>query len=132
MRVQHIKDNEGFRSKPYPCSEGKLTIGYGWNLDSGITKNQAEVILLSQISSVEEYLEGYGFWHQLSEARQTVLVDMTFQLGMRGFRKFKRMIAALHGQNYTVAAYEMLDSKYANQTPERAVRNSEIMTSGEF
>ncbi len=132
MRASHIKDNEGFRSNPYRCTEGRLTIGYGWNLDAGISKRQAEVIFLCQVEDIEEHLSAYGFWYQLNDARQTVLVDMCFQLGKSGFGKFKKMIAAIHHQNYEQAAIELLDSRYARQTPERAARNAEIMETGNF
>ena len=49
-----------------------------------------------------------------------VIIEMCFQLGyprLCGFKKFK---AALEDKDYLVAADEMLDSRWAKQTPNRA------------
>lgn len=132
MKAKFVQANEGFSSHPYPCSEGKLTIGNGWNLDAGISEELAEIVLLYQIGKIEDQLQGFGFWNALNEARQTVLVDMVFQLGWAGFSKFKNTINALHHQDYCTAAIEIIDSKYAKQTPERAERNADIMAMGEI
>ena len=36
--IELIKYHEKYRRFPYRCTAGKLTIGYGWNLDdNGIT-----------------------------------------------------------------------------------------------
>lgn len=133
MNYEHTKLNEGFRSKPYLCTAGKLTIGFGCNLEAGIDEQLANIIFLYQMGKVEEFLACFGFWYDLNEARQTVLTDMCFQLGITGFNKFKKMIAAITEGNFERAADEILDSKYAkHDTPERANRNAEIMRSGSF
>ena len=37
--TEQLKQDEGWRLKPYRCTAGKLTIGYGRNIeDKGITK----------------------------------------------------------------------------------------------
>lgn len=128
----YVKKNEGFRSKPYHCSEGKLTIGYGWNLDAGIDEHLAGVILNAQLVRVSSSLQNYLFWAQLKSERKTVLIDMCFQLGQAGLAKFKKLIAALYAQDYEKAADEILNSKYARQTPGRAAMNAKIMRSGQF
>lgn len=49
-----IKLHEGLRLKPYKCPAGKLTIGYGLNLDGGITKEEAEILLSYRIIEIRK------------------------------------------------------------------------------
>ena len=44
--IEDLKRDEGFRSHPYRDTVGKLTIGYGRNLDDvGISEREAEQLL---------------------------------------------------------------------------------------
>ena len=57
---------------------------------------------------------------------------MVFQLGKTGVSKFRNMWSALKDEtppNYKKAAAEMLDSRWAKQTPNRAKRMSDTMAS---
>ena len=55
--IELIKYHEKYRRFPYRCTAGKLTIGYGWNLDdNGITEDQASYILAGQARSAEVML----------------------------------------------------------------------------
>ena len=56
----------------------------------------------------------------IDEVAQEILVEMVFQLGKSGVSKFRNMWKALSEKNYIGASYEMLDSKWAKQTPNRA------------
>ena len=48
--VDTIKRHEGLRLKPYLCTAGKLTIGYGRNLETnGISGDEAEYLLKNDI-----------------------------------------------------------------------------------
>ena len=49
----------------------------------------------------------------LSDERQDVLVDMSFNLGRPRFSKFKNMIGAVQDGDFSKAADEILDSKAA-------------------
>lgn len=66
----------------------------------------------------------------LSPARQEVLVNMSFNLGVEGLFKFRRMWAAIRAHNFDLAADEMLDSKWARQVGSRAEELSEKMRKG--
>ena len=48
-----------------------------------------------------------------------ILVEMCFQLGEFGVSKFKKMLAALEKKDYEDAGWEMKDSKWNQQTPNR-------------
>jgi len=58
-----------------------------------------------------------------------VLIEMVFQLGVGGVSKFKKMWSALQEQDYNKASIEMLDSRWAKQTPSRANSLASIMRS---
>ena len=50
IAVQQLKTDEGLRLKPYHCTAGALTIGYGRNLDAvGITEAEADILLKADI-----------------------------------------------------------------------------------
>ncbi len=131
--IEQIKQHEGLKLKPYRCTSGKLTIGYGRNLEAkGISKGEAESMLLSDIAEVEERLVRAGFLSGLNDARKAVLINMAFQLGFNGLSRFRNMLAAVQSEQYVLAASEMLDSLWAKQTPSRAKELSEQMLTGEF
>ena len=47
--LQQLKLDEGFRAKPYKDTEGVLTIGFGYNLDKGMSEETAELLLHKEI-----------------------------------------------------------------------------------
>ncbi len=59
-------------------------------------------------------------YEQLNPVRRGVLIEMCFQMGLRGVSRFKRFLAAAQRKEWETAYNEMLDSKWARQTPERA------------
>lgn len=125
-----IKKHEGLRLKPYRCPAGKLTIGYGRNLDDvGISEGEAEVLLTNDISRAigeAQILAGHA-WVDLSDNRKAVLVDMVFNLGLTRLSKFYKFLAALREGDYATAAKEMLNSKWAKQVGRRAITLAYIM-----
>jgi len=69
----------------------------------------------------------------LGETRRAILLSMVFQCGGRGFRAFKKFIAAVKAGDFTTAADEMLDSKAAREdSPARWERASFAMRHGYF
>ena len=126
-----IKKHEGLILKPYKCSAGKLTIGYGRNIeDNGITLSEAEQMLNNDIQNCYAECIKLKCWNALNEARQAVLLDMCFNLGISRLKNFKKMLAALERGEYKTAATEMLDSNWAKQVKGRATELSEIMKKG--
>lgn len=131
--AQLIKKHEGLRLKPYKCTAGKLTIGYGRNLDdNGITGSEAEALLYNDIQNCYAECVKFPFWNTLNEARQTVLLDMCYNLGISRLKGFKKMLAALGRGEYETASKEMLDSKWAFDVKKRATELAEIMKTGEY
>ena len=130
--VDYIKQNEGLKLKPYKCTSGKLTIGYGRNLeDKGISKSEAEMMLMNDLSTCRRKCHDlFTVFDDLSENRRTVLIDMMFNLGYNGLSKFTKMCNAVNKGKYILASIELLDSNYAQQVPNRADRNAALMREG--
>ena len=121
--VAAIKIEEGFRAKPYEDSEGVLTIGYGLNLENGITRAEAESLLRGRIDHATHCLERGLDWFLTTPQRvQGALTDMTFQLGCAGVMQFSTMLGQLEMGEWQAARDDALMSLWATQTPERAER----------
>ena len=130
--INSIKQHEGKRSLPYRDSEGLFTIGYGHNLDKPLADDVLELILRHD---VEDAISGTRFalpyFDSFDEVRQEVVVEMVFNLGLSGFKSFKRMLFALRKGDFVTAAAEMLDSRWHEQVGRRAEELAEKMRDGE-
>jgi lysozyme len=126
-----LRRDEGLRLKPYQDTVGKTTIGYGRNLDDvGITIEEAEVMLRADVRKCEREAAKYPWFLDLDMARKAVVVSMIYNLGARGFAGFKNTIADIAAGNYESAASRMLQSKWATQVGNRALRLSQAMRTG--
>ena len=131
--MTRIKKNEGYSGKPYRCTAGKLTIGYGRNLeDNGITEAEASFLLFQDLRRAEsECVKAFNWFGRLNKARQGVIVEMCFNLGLLRLKTFKNMLRYCKREDFKSAAWEMLDSLWAKQVGERAERLADIMMKGE-
>ncbi len=127
-----IKRDEGLRLKPYKCSAGKLTIGYGRNLeDVGITESEAVEMLRHDITNATADLcREFDWFGDLSYERQKALVNMRFNLGMPKLKQFQKMLRAMKSGDFERAANEALDSKWAKQVGARAIRIADQIRRG--
>ncbi|MET0155568.1 MAG: glycoside hydrolase family protein [Rickettsiales bacterium] len=129
---ERLKIEEGFRAKPYRCSAGKLTIGYGRNIqDVGITKNEADVLLDGDVSRA---LAACGTlfrnFDALSENRQSVLADMMFNMGAAELARFEKMRRALAREDFAEAVEQMKNSAWHGQVGDRAKKLVKMMLEG--
>ena len=118
--------HEGMRTFPYRCSQNKLTIGVGKNLEAnGITEEEAMYLLDNDIKRVTDNLDKmWPVWRQLPPKAQMVSIDATFQMGISGWMNFRHTRALMEMGCFLEASEEILRSKYAIQTPNRAAYNS--------
>ena len=135
--MDRIKKNEGLVLTAYKCPAGRITIGYGRNLeDNGISEEEADMLLKNDVNRIDTFLSTNDYWRVLYKSlcppRQGVLIEMAFQLGIEGLSSFKSFIRAITTQEWIVAAQEMINSKWCAQTPRRAQELADIMRYGEW
>ena len=129
----YVLMNEAYRRDVYLDSEGIPTIGIGFNLNEGFSIEESMLILRHRLDLLEEELENkVPVFDDLCTVRKIVLLDMAYNLGVPGLLKFKKMLAALEEGDFELAAKEMLDSRYAAQVKGRALRNAQMMETGEW
>jgi len=136
LKEQLIRD-EGVVRHAYEDSLGFLTIGVGRLIDSrrggGLAPDEIEYLLTNDvIEKSKQVLAAFPWTTKLSEPRRAVLINMAFQMGIGGLLKFKRMLGSIEDGQYGEAAVEMLDSKWAQQTRERAKRLARQIITGEW
>jgi len=106
--------HEGFRSKPYKDTKGKLTIGFGRNLDDVPLSEEEGWYLAKEL--IQEAVDHANLvvhdWNKLNDARQNVLVELIYNMGLGKVLKFKLMRAALDSQDYVEAAKQLLLSNW--------------------
>ena len=146
--------HEGMELKVYQDHLGIDTIGVGRNLqdrgitdgelsfmnilrsdiyEQGITEANARFLLSNDIDIVEkELVDAHPCINNLNDARTRVVLDMAFNMGVPRLRKFKKMWAGIHEEDYNTASIEMLDSRWASQVGRRAERLSIAMREGEW
>jgi lysozyme len=122
-----LRADEGWRQFAYDDSEGFVTIGYGFLVDSrkgvGLPKPVAEYWLRYAVNErLAELRKLWPAFDDQPEDVQQAIGNMAYQLGPAGVMKFKRMLSALDAHDRVTAADEMLESKWAEQTPSRARR----------
>jgi len=143
--AQIIALEEGYREKPYYDHLGYPTVGYGRLLGpkgselsnyTGAIYEKAEKVWLScHIESVTQAILKSTLkdaYQNCDEVRQAVLVSMAYQMGVDGLSRFKKTIGFIEQGLFDAAAMEMLESRWADQTPERAERHADMMYSGEL
>jgi lysozyme len=132
---KYARKYEGFRDKLYECPAGKLTIGWGHNIeDRGLSREACDFILGEDLAQARmdalSYL-GDECFNNLSPIRQGVIIDMSLNLGLPTLSKFKQLKRSLEVCDYSGAASAMLDSKWAKQVKGRATQHAERMRTGE-
>ena len=129
-----LKLHEGLELKPYLDTRGKLTIGYGRNLDDvGISIQEAETMLANDIADARKRAEQiFGWFGILDSVRQDVILNMVFNMGAAKVAHFVQMIEAIKRGDWNKAAEEMVDSAWARQVGARAIMLSKMMQLGKY
>ena len=137
--LKSVKQHEGYKDHVYLDTRNKRTVGVGHlcvedHWEDGVAYPEEMLMkvlkddLKNAIRGAEELCSDCPV---LEDQAKEIIVEMVFQLGKTGVSKFRNMWKAL-GQDppqYDVAATEMLDSRWAKQTPNRAKEMSDHMGS---
>lgn len=124
---ERIKSNEGFSSKPYKDQLGYLTIGYGHLilpnenilLKKKINKKELEEIFEKDFKKALSDFNSAFKSLTLNEKESELLIEMIFQLGIKGCLKFKNLIKNIKKGNKHLVCFDMMDSLWYKQTPNR-------------
>lgn len=132
---RQLRLHECFVPHAYRDSEGYWTIGIGRLIDKAkggrITEDEAYYLLENDIIAKEGELFSRLPWvRDLDDARQRVLLDMAFNLGIGGLLGFKNTLRCIEQGRYAQAAENMLQSKWSGQVGKRARRLSDAMETG--
>jgi lysozyme len=71
-------------------------------------------------------------FNSLNDARQGVLIGMAFQMGVQGLLGFTTFLGLVNSGQFTAAAEDLRNTRWAHQTPTRANRMATQMDSGEW
>ena len=127
--LQSVKKHEGFKDHVYLDSLSKRTVGYGhlcvedhWEDGKKYDKEYLEDILEKDLQGAKDQAHDMCQGMEISDDAKSIICEMIFQLGGNGVSKFKNMWKALkeNPPNYEEASVQMLDSRWAKQTPNRA------------
>ena len=150
--AQQLTEHEGLVKTVYKDSLGIETIGIGRNLEGkgitdaelkhwdmsmelvykvGITREMAIDLFNNDVKIVErELVQSHPIVETLSAMRQMALVNMGFNLGIPRLNMFKNMWESIEDGDFTHAAIEMMDSRWARQVGQRAITLSNMMDTG--
>ena len=125
--MELIKKHEGSgpvrsgRYFPYACPAQKLTIGFGRNIEQkGISEGEANFLLHNDVQECVKLLRRtFIRFNSFIRTRQIALIDMTYNLGFTRFLTFKKMVAAIHEEDWKEAASQAKDSIWYNQVGNR-------------
>ena len=134
--LDSVRKHEGYRNKVYLDTLGKRTVGVGhlcvedfWEdgkeYEEKFLMTILEHDLQTAIKSAEKLCEGL----KISDDAKIIIIEMIFQLGGNGVSKFRKMWQALQQDppDYAEASVQMLDSRWAKQTPNRAKEMAQHM-----
>ncbi len=137
--IVRLQDEEGFREYPYKDSLGNYTVGYGQLINQlqdehyPMSQSRALELLRNKVNEIYKDIELQISWFKyLDPIRQTVLVDMAYNMGMNDLLGFKNTLYFIRNGKYQMAAEHMLESKWAEQVGDRAINLSKIMESGKL
>jgi len=134
--LESVKKHGGFMDHVFLESLSKRTVGYGhlcvedhWEDGKKYDQEYLEDILEKDLQSAIDQTHDMCKDLKISDDAKIIICEMIFQLGGRGVSKFRKMWAALQEDppNYFEAHVQMLDSRWAKQTPARAHEMAEQM-----
>ena len=134
VAVKQLIGHEGFKSKPYKCTNNKWTIGFGINLETESIPYEVALFWLEyKVEETDNILSGkLIFYSGLTDNRKSVLINMAFNLGINGLLNFRKTLKLIEQGNFLDASKEMLDSQWAREDVgnERSNELSELMKKG--
>lgn len=152
-----LQIDEGLKLTVYKDTEGYWTVGIGHLLSKKPSVDIAKSVLDSQIgrttngtitdaearklfqTDVDKAIQQIKLNSTLApiyaaydDTRKQALINMVFQLGIDGAAGFKNSLTLVKTGSYSQALTNLRKSKWYSQTPKRAERVIQVLTTGTF
>ena len=140
MDIERLKKqviaNEGVRKTAYKDTLNNWTIGVGhliklpdeeYLLDKELTDLEVDQIFITDLNQAIDDARKFIDADSIPDEAFEVVVDMAFNLGLPKLMAFQNFQQALRDKDFVKASYEMLDSLWAKQLPNRSKRLAKIM-----
>jgi len=136
---KELAADEGCKLEIYLDHLGYPTVGighliteddelYGFEVGSEVSQEHVDELFHDDVQrTLRDCVFLYSDFNDLPEEAQLIIANMCFQLGRPRLSGFKKMKAAVDSRDWKEASRQMLDSKWAKQTPNRASRLSRRM-----
>ena len=136
---EQLKIDEGVKYEIYRDHLGYLTFGighlitekdpeYGQPVKTEVSADRVNEVFNADVQKyINETKKVFSDLESKPEAIQLVLVNMCFNLGAPRLSNFKKFIAAINDQQWSEAAVEMMDSRWAKQVGPRAERLRDVV-----
>jgi lysozyme len=134
--LESVKKHEGYKNHVYLDTRNKRTVGVGhlcvedfWEDGKEYEESFLMDILQKDLQDSIDGAEDLCKDLKISDDAKILIIEMVFQLGKTGVSKFRNMWKALAEDppSYHEASLQMLDSRWAKQTPNRAHEMAEQM-----
>jgi len=138
---EQLKIDEGVKYEIYKDHLGYPTFGIGHLITENdpehgkpdgtkISEDRVNEIFETDVAKfVSESKILFPDLDELPDVAQQVIVNMAFNMGRPRLSKFKNFIAGVNDRDWTRAAEEMMDSRWATQVGDRAIRlRNQILT----
>ena len=144
--INLLNYEEGFKEKPYYCSEGYPTIAtgirigpknaplklYEFTVSKAVGAVWLSEMIQQKVADMSTHSNITAAMAVCNDARKAVLISMAYQMGADGLAAFSNTLKAVAERRWNDAANGMLNSKWAKQTPNRASRHAQQMLSGNW
>ena len=137
---EQLKIDEGVKYEIYNDHLGYPTFGighliteadeeYGKPIETPVSEERVNTVFDSDVAIyISEAKKVFPNLDSLPAEAQEVIVNMCFNMGAPRLSKFKKFIAAVNESNWVTAGVEMLDSRWAKQVGNRAIRLRDRIT----
>ena len=138
MNIDQLRDtlkiDEGVKYEIYNDHLGYPTFGighlvvesdeeHGKPVGTPVSEDRVNSVFEKDVAiMIDEAKKIFPNLDELPEEAQQVIVNMTFNMGRPRLSQFKKFIAGVNAGDWNKAAVEMMDSRWAKQVGNRAVR----------
>lgn len=145
MNIEQFRDelkrDEGVKNEIYLDHLGLPTCGighlitewdneYGQEVGTPVAEERVNELFEKDLATtVDECKLIYNDFDDLPVKAQHIIANMMFNMGRPRLSRFHKMKKAIDNRDWFEAAYEMTDSKWAKQVPNRAMRLVDEMKS---